>query len=71
MGVAAGEPAVEKLLTAPTNTSLEKKGGDMQDVSVRKIQIQTKVNKRHIAANARKSVICWNIKKKQKKGDDT
>lgn len=37
MGVAAGEPAVEKLLTAPTNTSLEKKGGDMQDVSVRKI----------------------------------
>lgn len=41
---AAAKHVVEKLLRASTNTILEEKGQDEQDMSIKKIQIQTKIN---------------------------
>lgn len=57
----------KKLLTALTNVVLKKKEQDGQDISMKKIQIQTKINKSKIAANTTKPIIYWNLKKKQKK----
>lgn len=65
--VAAAKSTVEKLLTAPTNRILKGEREDKQDMNMSKVWIWTKINKSRIAANARKPVICWNIKKRQRK----